>query len=129
MARLIYGSGLRLHECLELRGKDLQWSQKAILVRPEKGRRDRMTLLPQQLVPAPRAQSENPSSGPLSSRPRSFDGERARVSLRSMPTSRFRPRPSSSCLAFSSRYASQSSRARRLPSSGLYSGLAGTFWS
>jgi integron integrase len=56
MARLIYGSGLRIHECLELRVKDLQWSQCAILVRSGKGGKDRMTLLPHQLVPALRVQ-------------------------------------------------------------------------
>jgi len=56
MARLIYGSGLRIHECLELRVKDLQWSQHAILVRSGKGGKDRMTLLPHQLVPALRMQ-------------------------------------------------------------------------
>ena len=56
MARLIYGTGLRIHECLELRVKDLQWSQNAILVRSGKGGKDRMTLLPRQLVPALRAQ-------------------------------------------------------------------------
>lgn len=56
MARLIYGSGMRLHECIELRLKDLQWAQNAILVRSGKGGKDRMTLLPRQLVPALRAQ-------------------------------------------------------------------------
>jgi len=56
MARLIYGSGLRIHECLELRVKDLQWSQHAILVRCGKGGKDRLTLLPHQLVPALRSQ-------------------------------------------------------------------------
>jgi integron integrase len=56
MARLVYGSGLRLHECLELRVKDLQWLQSVILVRSGKGGKDRITLLPRQLVPALRAQ-------------------------------------------------------------------------
>lgn len=56
MARLIYGSGLRIHECLELRVKDLQWAQHAILVRSGKGGKDRLTLLPRQLAPALRAQ-------------------------------------------------------------------------
>jgi integron integrase len=52
MARLIYGSGLRLRECVELRVKDFQWSQNAILVRAGKDAKDRMTLLPRQLVPS-----------------------------------------------------------------------------
>jgi integron integrase len=56
MARLIYGSGLRIHECLALRVKDLQWSQSAILVRSGKGGKDRLTLLPRQLAPVLRAQ-------------------------------------------------------------------------
>jgi integrase len=56
MARLICGKGLRIHECLELRVEDLQWSQNAILVRSGKGGKDRLTLLPQQLVTALRAQ-------------------------------------------------------------------------
>lgn len=56
MARLIYGSGLRLRECSELRVKDLVWAQSAILVRAGKGGKDRLTLLPKQLVPALREQ-------------------------------------------------------------------------
>lgn len=56
MARLIYGSGLRINECVELRVKDLQWSHHAILVRAGKGGKDRMTLLPRQLIAALRAQ-------------------------------------------------------------------------
>jgi integron integrase len=63
MARLIYGSGLRLHECLELRVKDLQWSQYAILVHSGKGGKDRITLLPRQLVPALRAQVYEVATG------------------------------------------------------------------
>jgi integron integrase len=56
MARLIYGSGLRLRECCELRVKDLIWAQSAILARSGKGGKDRLTLLPKQLEPALRSQ-------------------------------------------------------------------------
>ena len=51
-ARLIYGSGLRLRECVELRVKDLAWAQSALIVRGGKGAKDRLTLLPKQLKPA-----------------------------------------------------------------------------
>ncbi len=43
---LLYGSGLRLTECLELRVKDLDFSRNQITVRAGKGRRDRVTMLP-----------------------------------------------------------------------------------
>lgn len=56
MARLIYGSGLRIRECTELRVKDFQWAQSAVVVRSGKGGKDRLTLLPKRLVPALRAQ-------------------------------------------------------------------------
>ena len=46
VARLLYGSGLRLLECLRLRIKDLDFGRRAILVRQGKGNRDRQTLLP-----------------------------------------------------------------------------------
>lgn len=50
MARLIYGSGLRIHECLTLRIKDLAWARRCIVVRAGKGGKDRLALLPLQLV-------------------------------------------------------------------------------
>jgi integron integrase len=56
MAQLIYGSGLRLQECLQLRVKDVQFARGAIVVRSGKGGKDRLTLLPRQLEPALRAQ-------------------------------------------------------------------------
>jgi len=37
MAKLLYGSGLRLMECLRLRAKDLDFAQRAIIVRDGKG--------------------------------------------------------------------------------------------
>ena len=50
MAKLLYGSGLRLMECLRLRVKDLDFAQRAILVRDGKGEKDRVTILPESLV-------------------------------------------------------------------------------
>ncbi|MEL6704302.1 MAG: integron integrase [Bacteroidota bacterium] len=43
---LLYGSGLRLHEALRLRVKDLDFGQHQLLVRDGKGAKDRVTLLP-----------------------------------------------------------------------------------
>jgi integron integrase len=45
MAALIYGGGLRVSECCELRVKDLDFDQGLILVRSGKGAKDRSTLL------------------------------------------------------------------------------------
>jgi len=45
MAALIYGGGLRVSECWELRIKDLDLDQGLILVRGGKGAKDRSTLL------------------------------------------------------------------------------------
>jgi integrase len=50
MASLMYGSGLRLLECVELRVKDLDLDQREIRVRDGKGRKDRVTTLPSALA-------------------------------------------------------------------------------
>lgn len=52
MARLLYGSGLHLMECLRLRVKDLDFELYQITVREGKGDTDRVTMLPQKVVPA-----------------------------------------------------------------------------
>jgi integrase len=44
MARLLYGSGLRLMECLRLRVKDLDFDYRTITARDGKGEQDRETL-------------------------------------------------------------------------------------
>lgn len=49
---LLYGSGLRLMEALRLRVKDLDVERRELTVRDGKGGKDRLTLLPQSLVPA-----------------------------------------------------------------------------
>jgi integron integrase len=46
---LLYGSGLRLLECLRLRVKDLDFKRNQIIVREGKGDKDRVTMLPQRL--------------------------------------------------------------------------------
>jgi len=47
MARLLYGAGLRLTECTNLRVKDIDFSANQILVRDGKGFKDRITMLPE----------------------------------------------------------------------------------
>jgi integron integrase len=47
IATLLYGSGLRLMECLTLRVKDLDFERGQIHLRDPKGKRDRVTMLPQ----------------------------------------------------------------------------------
>lgn len=49
MAELLYGSGLRLMECLRLRVKDIDFGYNQITVRNGKGMRERVALLPQQV--------------------------------------------------------------------------------
>jgi len=46
MASLLYGSGLRLMECLRLRIKDVDMARNEITVREGKGAKDRRTVLP-----------------------------------------------------------------------------------
>jgi integron integrase len=50
MAELLYGSGLRLMECVRLRVKDIDFGYKQITVRDGKGFRERITLLPDRLT-------------------------------------------------------------------------------
>ena len=50
MAALLYGSGLRLRECCELRVKDVDFARGELMVRAGKGKKDRVTMLPTFLV-------------------------------------------------------------------------------
>jgi integron integrase len=50
IAKLLYGSGLRLMECLRLRVKDIDFAQHQIIVRDGKGMKDRITVLPDSLA-------------------------------------------------------------------------------
>jgi integron integrase len=70
MARLMYGSGLRISECLALRVKDVDLERREIVVRSGKGGKDRMTMLPGSLV--------EPLRGQLSFSRGVFDRDRGR---------------------------------------------------
>jgi integron integrase len=50
VARLLYGTGMRLMEAIRLRVKDIDFDRCEILVRDGKGAKDRVTMLPQSLV-------------------------------------------------------------------------------
>jgi integron integrase len=50
IASLLYGSGLRLMECLRLRVKDVDFTRGEITVRDGKGGKDRLTMLPASLT-------------------------------------------------------------------------------
>lgn len=50
MAQLLYGSGLRLMECVRLRVKDLDFAQRQLVVREGKGAKDRLTMLPDRVL-------------------------------------------------------------------------------
>jgi len=47
---LLYGTGMRLLECLRLRVKDIEFARREILVRAGKGNKDRVTMLPENLM-------------------------------------------------------------------------------
>jgi integron integrase len=51
MAKLLYGSGIRLMECLRLRVKDVDFERYQITVRDTKGNEDRVTMLPLTVAP------------------------------------------------------------------------------
>jgi len=52
MASLIYGTGLRVMECVSLRVQDIDFGSGRIVVRSGKGSKDRVTLLPKNLIEA-----------------------------------------------------------------------------
>jgi integron integrase len=58
MVELLYGCGLRLQECLNLRVKDVDFGLNTITVREGKGDKDRTTILPNALKERLRAQIE-----------------------------------------------------------------------
>ena len=51
MAQLLYGTGMRLMECVRLRVKDVDFERLEIVVRDGKGAKDRVTMLPQKTAP------------------------------------------------------------------------------
>ncbi len=50
VAKLLYGSGLRLSEALRLRVKDIDFAQTQIVVRDGKGVNSRITMLPISII-------------------------------------------------------------------------------
>jgi len=51
IASMLYGSGARVNECLALRVKDVDLTRRELLIRNAKGQKDRVTVLPEILVP------------------------------------------------------------------------------
>ena len=49
MAKLLYGGGLRLMECIRLRIKDVDFGNRNIIIRKGKGNKDRSTILPKNI--------------------------------------------------------------------------------
>jgi integrase len=58
IARLLYGTGMRLMECAQLRVKDVDFQRREITIREGKGGKDRMTMLPLSLAQPLREQVE-----------------------------------------------------------------------
>jgi integron integrase len=50
ICRMLYGTGMRLMECLRLRVKDVEYERLEVTVREGKGGKDRVTMLPGSLV-------------------------------------------------------------------------------
>jgi integron integrase len=51
MTKILYGSGLRVMECMRLRVKDIDFDNHQIIVRGGKGDNDRATILPDSIIP------------------------------------------------------------------------------
>ena len=58
IAKLLYGTGMRLNEALSLRVLDLDFDQNEIIIRHGKGDKDRHVMIPQKLVPELKAHIE-----------------------------------------------------------------------
>jgi integron integrase len=52
LSKLLYGTGLRITECLTLRVQDLDFERHQVVVRGGKGDKDRVTMLPATLAPS-----------------------------------------------------------------------------
>ncbi len=62
MSSLMYGSGMRLMECIRLRVMDVDFNYRQIIVRAAKGNKDRVVPLPNRLVPELRDHLEGVSN-------------------------------------------------------------------
>ncbi|MBN2298736.1 MAG: integron integrase [Deltaproteobacteria bacterium] len=49
MAKIIYGGGLRISECIRLRVKDLDFERSSVIIRSGKGDKDRETIFPESI--------------------------------------------------------------------------------
>jgi len=49
-AKLLYGTGMRITEALQLRVKDVEFDTRVIIVREGKGGKDRVVMLPDSLI-------------------------------------------------------------------------------
>ena len=58
IAKLLYGTGMRLNEALSLRILDLDFDQNEIIIRHGKGDKDRHVMIPQKLIPELKAHIE-----------------------------------------------------------------------
>ena len=56
IGQLLYGTGMRILEALRLRVKDVDFARREIVVRDGKGAKDRITMLPERLLPPLRRQ-------------------------------------------------------------------------
>ena len=56
LARLLYGTGMRLKEGMRLRGKAVEFDRNVVIVREAKGDKDRVVVLPRSWAPALRLQ-------------------------------------------------------------------------
>ncbi len=59
LGRLLYGTGMRINEGLQLRVKDLDFDHRAIVIREGKGFKDRVVMLPELIVTPMKAQLDH----------------------------------------------------------------------
>jgi hypothetical protein len=78
MAKLMFGTGMRLMECCRLRVKDVDFGRGLILVRDAKGDKDRV-------VPLGRGRHENRTTAPGLGSPQNCTGPPARATTRTSP--------------------------------------------
>ena len=70
LARLLYGTGMRITEALQLRVKDVDFERQVIVVRAGKGGKDRVVMLP--ATPVPKALKAQTSPGVRPTSPPAF---------------------------------------------------------
>lgn len=59
LARLLYGTGMRITEGIQLRGKDVDFDHRAIVIREGQGFKDRVVMLPETLTESLKQQIAN----------------------------------------------------------------------